>query len=291
MGCLRRLQVRGFRSLREVDLVDLPGPAVLIGPNGAGKSNLLAFLRMVEFLSTGSLGRFVGEAGGASSVLYYGPKHTREIEFTLEFESQEAGEGSRRINAYHARLGFAAGDRLVFLDERVGFRGPWASEFAWRSLGAGHFESSIPDADGTDVTIRTTRWFLRGMNFFHFHDTSDAAPVRGYSRVENSRYLRSDGSNLAAFLLALKETTDVNNQASWRRIIGLVRQVAPFIKDISPGFSGADRRSVRLEWIDDRDEVFGPHHLSDGTIRLIALMTALRSAYRTDAYLRDDRRA
>jgi predicted ATPase len=202
---------------------------------------------MVEFLSTGSLGRFVGEAGGASSVLHYGSKRTREIEFTLEFESPEAGDGSKGINAYHARLGFAAGDRLVFLDERVGFQRPRATDFTWRSLGAGHFESNIADADSSAVTIRTTRWFLRGMNFFHFHDTSDAARIRGYARVEDSRYVRSDGSNLAAYLLALKEATDVNAQASWRRIIGLIRQVAPFIKDISPGYSGTDRRSVRLE--------------------------------------------
>lgn len=35
------------------------------------------------------------------------------------------------------------------------------------------------------------------------------------------------------------------------------------------------RHSVRLDWIDDQDERFGAHQLSDGTLRLIALITAL----------------
>lgn len=34
-------------------------------------------------------------------------------------------------------------------------------------------------------------------------------------------------------------------------------------------------RGVRLDWVDDRGETFGPAHLSDGTLRAIALLTAL----------------
>lgn len=272
---LRRVQVRGFRSLRDVDLDGLTDATVLIGANGAGKSNLLTFLRMVEFINTGSLGQFVGRAGGAGSLLYYGSKRTREIEFTLEFEHQEPGAVAPQGNAYTGRLGFAAGDRLVFLDERVGFRRQGFADFTWQSLGAGHFESALPEWDERDVTARTTRWLLNRMNYFHFHDTSDEAAIRAYARVEDGRYLRSDGRNLAACLLALKNATDDDGRAAWRRIMGAVRQVAPFVKEISPGFSATDRHHVRLEWIDERQEVFGPHHLSDGTLRAIALITAL----------------
>lgn len=32
---------------------------------------------------------------------------------------------------------------------------------------------------------------------------------------------------------------------------------------------------MRLDWVDDRDERFGVHQLSDGTLRAIALITAL----------------
>lgn len=286
MKGLRRIHVSGFRSLRDVDVRPFDGPTVLIGPNGAGKSNLLSFLRLVSFLNSGSLGRFVGEAGGAGALLHYGPKRTREIEFTLEFEQDPEEGRPATANAYHARLGYAAGDRFVFLEEEVGFQARPGGDFPRQSLGAGHFESRL--AELNDATAKTVRYFLQHINFFHVHDTSASAAIRGYARPEDSRYLRSDGSNLAAYLLALKESDAAEERAAWQRIIGLVRKVAPFIKDLSPAMSvpdlaaltsspsqRTDRRGVRLDWLDEQDEIFGPHHLSDGTLRAIALITAL----------------
>jgi energy-coupling factor transporter ATP-binding protein EcfA2 len=44
---IRRLSVRGYRSLREVDLDDLPPVVVLYGPNGSGKSNILHAVRFI----------------------------------------------------------------------------------------------------------------------------------------------------------------------------------------------------------------------------------------------------
>lgn len=289
MEGLSKLVASGFRSLRHVDLDGFNGPTVLIGPNGAGKSNLLSFLRLVSFLNSGSLGRFVGEAGGAAALLHYGPKRTRELEFTLEFQRAAQDGPAAATNAYHARLGYAAGDRFVFLEEEVGFRPRTDGDFRWQSLGAGHFESRLSELSG-DVTAKTTRWFLSRINFFHFHDTSVSSAIRSHSRPEDARYLRSDGSNLAAFLLALKESDGAEDRAAWQRVIGMIRKVAPFIKDLSPSLSAtsgglaavfqppgqaSSRGGVRLDWVDDRDEVFGPHHLSDGTLRAIALITAL----------------
>jgi hypothetical protein len=44
---IRRLSIRGFRSIRSVDLEDVPDLVVLHGPNGAGKSNLLLAAQLV----------------------------------------------------------------------------------------------------------------------------------------------------------------------------------------------------------------------------------------------------
>ena len=110
---LTRLEVRGFRSLRDVAL-DLGDVNVLIGPNGAGKSNLLAVLRMVALMRTGSLRRYVGEQGGASALLHYGPSVTREMAIRLVFEASEKVK-----NSYFVKLGYAAGNAFTFLEEQV----------------------------------------------------------------------------------------------------------------------------------------------------------------------------
>jgi predicted ATPase len=45
------------------------------------------------------------------------------------------------------------------------------------------------------------------------------------------------------------------------------------VKTLVP--TAVNGNAVRLDWIDDQDERFGAHQLSDGTLRAIALITAL----------------
>lgn len=270
---ITRVRIEGYRSLKSVDLV--PGRiTVLIGANGSGKSNLLAVLRMVALMRTQSLRRFVGEQGGASALLHYGPKVTKEISLRLEF-AQDTG-----ANAYGARLGYAAGDTLLYLDETVEYRPAAKSEFKSIALGAGHSESRLEEEAQKSgaITARAVRWWLSRLNFFHFHDTSPLSPLRQNARQADDQYLRSDGSNLAAFLQRLANSEAQEDQAAWKRIGMLVRQVAPYVKRLAPDLVDSDKpqsSAVRLYWVDDRDHRFDVHDFSDGTLRAIALITAL----------------
>jgi predicted ATPase len=263
---LKKLLVRGYKSLRDVE-IDFGPRTVLIGPNGAGKSNLLGVLQLVAKLATRSLTNTVVAAGGASALLYRGPKVTPEMELHLWFE-REGGAAEYR---YLCRLGRTADDNFFFLEEKAGVLDEYTTSFVWKDLGSGHRESALWDAP--DPSAKGVRDALERINYFHFHDTSVNAPLRVQSRVEESKYLRPDGVNLAAFLLALKEADDDDSQAAWRRILGAMRQVAPFLKDLSPTLVAG--RHVRLDWVDDVDDTYGVYQLSDGTLRALALFTAL----------------
>lgn len=111
---LKKMRVAGFRSLKDVS-IELTPVTVLIGPNGAGKSNLLWAFEMVRFLAYGTLQRFVGERGGATYLMHYGPKRTPTIELHLEFEAKP-GE-----NAYKAGLGYGADESLVSYQKKPAF--------------------------------------------------------------------------------------------------------------------------------------------------------------------------
>ncbi|MBK7759857.1 MAG: AAA family ATPase [Deltaproteobacteria bacterium] len=127
------------------------------------------------------------------------------------------------------------------------------------------------------------------MSFFHFHDTSPSSKLRSNARGVDHQYLRSDGSNLAAYLLARKLGGGEESRAAWRMLEGLVRQVAPFIKSLEPTPNvdqpeafrwndpdvRLDQVTVRLDWIDQNDNRFGVGQLSDGTLRALALFAAL----------------
>jgi predicted ATPase len=263
---LSHIRVAGFRSLRDVSL-DLTPVTVLIGPNGAGKSNLLAALEMVRMLALDSLQLFVSERGGASYLMHYGPKQTAAIDLSLEFSTDE-GE-----YAYEAHLGYGADESLVFLSERAGLRRNGEQPWRWIDLGAGHRESALKEVSTREVIARQVRSLLRQVNFYHFHDTPRQSPLRTRPYADMSgNHLRSNGSNLPVFLLNLLESADAPGQAAWHRIEGTLRRIAPFISRLLPV---ADRRSIRLEWVDEKGQTFGPAHLSDGTLRALALITAL----------------
>jgi predicted ATPase len=263
---LTRVRIAGFRSLEQVE-VELTPITVLIGPNGAGKTNILWALEMVRMLAFEALQLFVGERGGATYLMHYGPKKTAVIDLQLEFTT-EKGE-----NVYEARLGYGADESLIFLAEKVGHRRKTPLPWQWSDLGAGHRESNLKAAGGADTTAKTVRELLRSINFYHFHDTSRRSPLRTLNYTDaGGDYLRSDGSNLPAFLLGLRESNQPAARAAWLRIEGTIQRVAPFIASLAPV---ADRRQDRLEWVDDKGATFGPAHLSDGTLRALALIAAL----------------
>ncbi len=264
---LREIHITGFGSLADVRLQ--PGRlTVLIGPNGSGKSNILRALRMVPLMRTGSLQRFVGEAGGAAALLHFGPKKSPALTVSLDFSQQRAR------CTYDAQLGFAAGDKLVYLNESIGSQLDHGHELQTTSLGTGHSESELRAAAATqNVAARTIDELLSQLTFFHFHDTSMTSALRTNARADDDQFLRSDGSNLAAYLRRLEQSDDEAESKAWRRINQFVSSIAPAVKELVP--TPVNGTAVRLDWIDDQDERFGVHQLSDGTLRAIALITAL----------------
>lgn len=271
---LTRIRVGGYRSLSDVTLE--PGRVtVLIGPNSAGKSNLLSFFQVLSLLPKGGLRRFVAECGGASGLLHYGPKHTPNFWFQLDLTGDDASQ------SYAGNLGYAAGERLIFYAEgvtqlaegsepehRVAIESHDESGFA---PGARHWEHPAPAA--------VDRW-LRRVSVYHFHDTSLASALRRNSPGGDDTALGSDGYNLAAFLHRLMRSDDRDDQAAWRRINMLVRRIAPAVVEllpqpVDPADDGDVPKHVRLRWRDDRGDMFGVEALSDGTLRAIALVTAL----------------
>ena len=271
---LSRIELEGFRSIARMDLA-LGRTTVLIGPNGAGKSNLLSFLRLVPRLRTQSLRTFVGYSGGADALLHHGARRTPILRFRIEASTDDGA-----ATAYGARLGHGAGDTLIFQEETVEERRAGETAFSVKSLGAGHVESQLEPSSKNRAfwPASVVRGWVSRMNYFHVHDTSTSAPLRNHGRQEESDYLRWDGRNLAPYLYRLANSSSEIDQAAFARIVSLVQRVAPFVKTLDPTLVApelAERSAVKLDWTDVNDSRFASHQFSDGTLRAIALITAL----------------
>ena len=269
MSKLNSLTIRGYRSIKEATL-ELRPLNVMIGANGAGKSNVVSFFKLLNELMAGRLQQFIASTGHASSNLYFGPKITPQLEAELEFETD-----TEDIDTYRMRLGHAAGDSLIFNEECLSFHRSGFVSGREEQLGPGQKETLIASAaDGYGPTARTAqvfRFLLNNCRVFHFHDTSSTSRVRNYGYTGHNKPLMPDAGNLAAVLHRLR----TENPVAYRRIVETIRQIAPFFVgfELDPTEPGKD---IILNWRHrESDLVFGPHQLSDGTLRAICLISLL----------------
>lgn len=269
MSRLRKVTVKGFRSIRETTLEIRP-LNVLIGANGAGKSNLIAFFKLMNELMGGRLQQYVAATGRATANLHFGPKKTPQLEAELEFDVDN-GTNTYRMGLSHGMgLSHAAGDSLIFAEETISFQQTGYTTPKVVLLGSGQEETRIRDKlEEGDVTAKNLTYLLNDCRVYHFHDTSPSVRVLQYCYVGDKYWLMPDAANLAPILYDLKSS----GQAAYGRIVATVRQVAPFFEDfvLEP-----DSRDIILNWRHrGSDLVLGPHQLSDGTLRAICLISLL----------------
>lgn len=267
MGMLTKLEIKGYKSIREMRDLVLGPINVLIGANGAGKSNLMSFFKMLNSMtsSPGNLQFYIGKVGGANALLYYGAATTPQIQAHLTFRTDSG------LNEYAFRLFHAAQDTLIFAEERFRYtKYDFNGERIWMNLESGHREARIiASAEQGDKTAKVILALMKQCIVYQFHNTSETARIRQRWDVNDNRLLRDDGGNLAPFLLRLRET----QPKYYSRIVETIRQVAPFFADFVLEPIG---NSVLLQWRErNTDMIFGAHQASDGHLRLMALVSLL----------------
>lgn len=270
MTLLRELEITGYTSICR-QKIELGLLNVLIGANGAGKSNLLSFFRLLESTGKERLQLHVAKAGGANCLLHYGAKITPEMGAKLVFQRDAAR------TEYHMRLAHAAGDVLTYAEESIcSYAEGHAQDAVKYDLGSGHNETGLlrsrVEIEGRELGPPLWGSLPFFWHVFHFHDTSSTAKIRQHGDLNDNRQLSEDGGNLAAFLYKLLKT----QPAYYARIRGTIQQIVPFFDDFVLARSPLNQNSILLRWKErNADLEFGPHQLSDGTLRAMALVALL----------------
>jgi predicted ATPase len=273
---LTSLRLAGWKSIRDAE-IQLRVLNVLIGANGAGKSNLVSFFKLISEMMGGRMQVHVGTTGGAEALLHYGSKRTQAIEAEFRFAT-DVGQSD-----YSFRLVPVAGSTaLIFDEEQLKFywkEPPAPSESTRIRSDGGHRESHLdvlynlekPSTD-FDRSGESIFSYLRRCRLFHFHDTSLQALIRRECLIDANRFLYPDAANLPAMLYLYRE----RYPTAYRRIVAAVKAVAPFFDDFVLEPLRLNPRNIALHWRSKESEYdFGPHQLSDGTLRAIALFTLL----------------
>lgn len=265
---LKRISIKGFKSFGESQEVFFQDETVLIGANGSGKSNLISFFSMLNHIRTGGFQNYVEQQGGANSILHYGAKKTKNIEYEIEFCSENTPEC--RSTIYNVLINYGMPDKLFISGEKITYQKEGRSKPLEYFLEPGYKESDL--SKDSQASSRVVSYVLSNCRVFQFHDTSKEARIRQACNINDNHYLKSDGGNLAAFLYAIK----LNEPKYYNRIVNQVKAVFPLFGDFELVPLRLNENMIMLNWHEtDSNYLLGPHQLSDGTVRFIALATLL----------------
>jgi predicted ATPase len=262
---LDKLTIRGFKSIRELKDFELKSLNIFVGANGAGKSNLISFFRMLQSLIKGNIADYVRDSGGISDLLHNGRKTTKQMGFETRF-------GPR---GFRFELKPGPGEKFAVTDEARYYS---HGSTGWWELGSSGDNSSMltNEALGTSHDSQYSKPVydaIESWKMYHFHDTSQTAPMRHAEIVQDNRALRVDASNIGPFLLRLRN----EEKSCYKEILNACRLVAPFLDDFLLDTQQlGPKTKVALSWkTKGSDYPMQPYHLSDGSIRFICLATAL----------------
>jgi len=265
---IEHIRIRGFRSLADVELSEIPKVAVLIGANGSGKSNFIRFFEMLRWMfRSQKLAEFVERQGGADDQLFGGSRRTPRIEAEITLRN-DSGR-----NIYDFQLQPAHPDRLIFVGERFRSEGnvvrtqPHRVPSGQQETGLVQFAQTY-NSENARIAGAIVK-LLRNCAVYQFHDTSDTSDFKKRWDVEDNNRLRTHGGNLAAVLYRL-EHEDIKRYELICQTVGRVLPVFDRFQ-IEESYG-----KVLLRWkARGTEKTFGAHLTSDGSLRFFALVTLL----------------
>ena len=265
MPAIERIKIKGFKSLACIDGLPLRQINVLIGANGSGKSNFVEAFALLRAVAHGDLRKYVGQAGGAEQMLHFGRRTTDRM--VIHCMLRDA------MLSYEVELRPSQSDGLFISSEaatthKLDDNGKhFVTRYTLRDA-----ESGINNLTDYYPTIERVRAPIEKWQVYHFHDTSWLSPMKKTADLHDNRYLRADGSNLAAFLYLLR----LKYFQSYKAIRSVIRLAAPFFDDFELDPASFNENTIRLRWKHrGSTERFDVASLSDGTLRFIALATLL----------------
>lgn len=258
---LRRVTIRNYKSLAEVQ-IELGSFTVFIGPNGSGKSNFVDALRFVRDALTVGLDVAITRRRGMRGICRSGSRAAAfglHLEFPDGTPAEYAFELRWEENGRYCVVreqGEEAGGGFEVYERRLVRASKLPSEFQWSPVHGLLFPF-------LSTTIAPQAWsVLTGMRFYHPLPHVIRTTLLGMPVVASPPLLEY-GENLLYVLGLLKR----DHPKAFEKIRDAVARLVPGLKgiDVTPAMVEVEREGVRLDLWQE----------SDGTLRLLALATAL----------------
>jgi len=287
---LKTVNITGFKSLESFEIAFDGNINLMIGPNGAGKSTVLQFFSFLHAFILGEPQRFFDERGWNTKQIRGFFSRSSNIIATLMFES-DLGEVIWHLNwglqskvTRGEWLQYKKNDETVTVfrvssdGKQVKYNGQTVEHLRIPGsvLAVLDLTSSALDPESTAIVKSLEEW---GTGIFSLELMSPAAMRRGTRVV--SPHIGHRGELLAGFLASLNSSQKSE----------LVQKIGKFF----PSISKLNTTRKRAGWVDlkiaenfPRSGEFSANHISDGLLRIIALISISEFALDTSLILLDE---
>ena len=289
---LKRVEFHNWRSIQDQQ-VELNPINLLIGPNAAGKSNVIDALRLLAESVPADLETAVTRRGGLESVRFRGATD-EQIAIAIDyFVPDPTAPFSKSDMRYSLTIAQApAGGRPAVAEEelrvkvrrdepgtqKVWFRSQWGQGRALRDIKTNKREDFDTGDPGvlalkalgflaTFPRIRALREFIEGWQFL----SVDLGAIREPRRDERATCLDGRAANLVNVLRTLRASDNPRLERILDNLRDLLRHVTGVDTSVEHG------RVLLLLTERPFAAPFDALAVSDGTLRLLALLTALET--------------
>lgn len=297
---ITHIRAKNYRSIRELDL-ELGPLTILVGPNASGKSNVLDVLRFIRDAVSRGLDFAISKRHGIKSLRHQyqnGRGRRRDVELgfrariediTLDYNfilssnldgghSVKREYGWYRLDSESEQLNFDTKDEHVIEprpladSESIDFPTDDLSFFRYRrALLAGMSNDSEDHGRSVFVRLYLLQRDLSELCFYHVFPNT----IREPQKQVNSRRLDEQGTNLASVLREMQRSNI--GTGDFGHLSSSLAYVVPGITEVRTEAAGgylvlqfkhSDIVDGKGVWLDAAQE-------SDGTLRMLALLTAI----------------
>ena len=299
---LKRLQVKGFKSLDDIE-IDFPALTVLFGPNAAGKSNLLDALLVLSRMATERTltDALSGPVRGYPAELFRFPAgglaalHEKEQALFM-FAADLETKGPQRLRYHvgveiHPRTGSlsVAEEYLARMSRTWTPMGAPAIQVVGgeihirrkskparprtEPLGLSHTQLSDARFSGTEYSsIERARNELRAFRSYYL---DPRVAMRRSAPPREVTDIGSLGDDLAPFLYRLRYSSE--NKRYFDAVIRTLRSVIPSVEALDVDLD--DKRGTLDIQIIQNGVTFSSRIISEGTLRVLALCTIVANPW------------
>lgn len=301
---LTSIEIEHFKSIDHLQL-ELQPVNIFVGPNGAGKSNIIDAVRFLKEAFSHDLDRAVSDRHGIDSIRQWSPFKPYHTTIKVKMKTN-TGSGSYLITFGSSKGAYRIireegswcyNDKISFTDENDEFIDTKEILFQSRftrsrdgsvviNMNGEDEELSLSDIQNDDLFLnsyrnRVGRFFenrsFSGLrrNLIDFEAYSIFPnTLRQTQKPSSDRRLSPSGDNLTSIFKSLSKTK--RGSAARNEILSYMKKIMPTLDQILiQSLGGMMVPTFRVCETDNARHDFNVSQLSDGTLRVFGLLTAL----------------